>query len=343
MPKNVYQPFYPVDPSAITDFKTFATTLATALQGKVLGYECWNEPNMWTQLYPQKTASDPAFAVHKYLALLEAFSAGITAADDPAGPPVIAGSTAPFGDNTKYRTSPQRFAGALKAAGASAFFDAYAHHPYVLGGSTSASPSAPPRYPGRTVTLANLSALLKLFPSKPFYLTEYAYSTSFSLAFGDPVSYVAQASYLQQAFALAGSYPQVRALVWYQLRDSSPTGTSSDPFGFYTGLKAIGGTPKRAYYAFAGGNKLTIVAPASIHKGATGVITGTLTSVPMGTLAGQAVTLQRYSSGAWRTVKSVKTGVLGTYRFAIESQATAQYRVNWRRVTVSAKARVLVN
>jgi hypothetical protein len=40
MPKNVYQPFYPVDPSAITDFKTFATTLATALQGKVLGYEC---------------------------------------------------------------------------------------------------------------------------------------------------------------------------------------------------------------------------------------------------------------------------------------------------------------
>jgi hypothetical protein len=343
MPKNRYQAFYPVDASAIADFTAFAKTLATTLQGNVLGYECWNEPNIWTQLYPQRTISDSAFAVHKYLKLLKAFSAGIKQAADPAAPLVIAGSTAPMGDNSKYRTSPQRFARLLKSAGASAYFDAYAHHPYVPGGTANVAPSAPPRDSSTTVTLQNLSVLLKLFPGKPFYLTEYGYSTSYSLAFGLSVSQVAQASYLRQAYTVAGRYPQVKALVWYQLRDWSPTGKTSSALGFYLGLKTLSGTPKRAYYAFAGGNKLTIVAPASIRHGQTGVITGVLTSTPMGVLTGMSVDLQRYSSGAWHTLKTVKTSTLGTCRFAIGSKATAYYRVNWRGVTVSPKARVLMN
>jgi hypothetical protein len=341
--KNKYLPFYAIDPGKVADFGIFATTLATTLQGKVLGYECYNEPNLWPHVYPQKTGSDSAFAAHRYEAMLEAFKAGVTAAADPANPLVIAGSTAPTADNTKYGTSPQRFAAQLKAAGASAYFDAYSHHPYVPGGTMSSSPSAQPQYPSTTVTLGNISVLLKLFPTKPFYLTEYGYSTAYSLAFGAAVSQARQATYLKQAYALAAKYPQVKALTWYQLRDWSPTGKYSSMMGWYLGLRTLSNARKTAYYAFTGGNKLTMAAPTSLRRGTTGVIKATLTSVPMGPLAGKLVSLQRWSSGAWHTVKSVKTGSLGTCRFAIGAKATAYYRIAWTGVTVSAKKRVLVN
>jgi hypothetical protein len=340
---NVYYNFYPPSASGITEFGNFAAYLATQLQGKILGYECLNEPNMWTIIYPQKTAADPSLAIHTYEKMLKEFSAGVRGVGDPSNPLVIAGSTGPFGDNSKWRTSPQKFASALRAAGMATYFDAYSHHPYVPGGNANMSPTAIPFDPTHTVTLGNISTLLKMFPTKPFYLTEYAYSTSTTFMFGAGVSQARQASYLTKAYSLAGKYAQIQALTWYMLKDWSPLGTKYSMLGVYSGLRTVTGARKLAYYAFARGNKLTIIAPASLRKGTSGVVKGTLTSVPMGPLAGKLVSLQRWSSGAWRTVKSMKTGSLGTCRFAIGAKATAYYRIAWTGVTVSAKKRVLVN
>ena len=136
-------------------------------------------------------------------------------------------------------TSPQRFAAYLKAKGAGKYFSAYSHHPYQVSGQ---APDQPP-YDGRsTVTLSNLSQLLRTFPSKPFYLTEYGYSTEEVAGRLPPVSEAQQAAYLRQAYAMAARHTQVKALVWYPLRDS---------LTWCTGLERSDGGHKPSWYAFA--------------------------------------------------------------------------------------------
>ena len=41
-----------------------------------------------------------------------------------------------------------------------------------------------PRNPDLTVSLGTISTLLKIFPTKPFYITEYGYYTVYRIAFG---------------------------------------------------------------------------------------------------------------------------------------------------------------
>ena len=66
--------------------------------------------------------------------------------------------------------------------------DAYAHHPYTPRGSKRVAPDQLPNNASRCVTLGNLSVLTKLFPTKPFYLTEFGYNTQHSKHFGVAVS-----------------------------------------------------------------------------------------------------------------------------------------------------------
>ena len=54
-----YQPFYPVAAAHLDDLGSFTEHVATLLRGDVLGYECWDEPNLWPYLYPQRTPGDP--------------------------------------------------------------------------------------------------------------------------------------------------------------------------------------------------------------------------------------------------------------------------------------------
>ena len=60
------------------------------------------------------------------------------------------------------------------------YFDVYSHHPYTPGGSAQPRPRRPPNDPSTTVALQNLPTLLRLFPTKPFYLTEYGYNTRYT-------------------------------------------------------------------------------------------------------------------------------------------------------------------
>jgi hypothetical protein len=242
-----YEPFYPMTPAALPRLGDFAAMLARRYAGKVQALECWNEPNLWAFFYPQRTTGDPDFAAHTYLHMLQAFSAGVRRAG--TGMQVVAGSTAAFGTNDKLGTSPQRFAGYLAQHGAASLFDVYSHHAYTPGGSVNRAPGAIPDRPAITVTLGNLGTLLRLFPAKPFYITEYGYNTQPSVDFGwFAVSEAKQASYLRRAFAIAARYPQVRLLIWYLVVDE-PGAPADD--GVYTGLRRSNGARKPSWQAFA--------------------------------------------------------------------------------------------
>lgn len=112
------------------------------------------------------------------------------------------------------------------------------------------APGGMPNDPSTTVTLANLGTLLRLFPSKPFYLTEYGYNTRRSLDFGGfVVTEREQARYLKAAYALAGRHRQVKALFWFLVTDVRPASGSAD-LGVYTGLRRADGSKKPSWYAY---------------------------------------------------------------------------------------------
>ena len=328
-----YRTYYPPRVSELGRLGAFMTHVAGDLQGKVLGYSCWVEPNMWAYLYPQRRKGEAAFAAQRYTRMLAAFAAGVRRGD--AAAQVIAGETGPTGANDRLGTSPQRFARQLATAGAAQYFDVYAHHPYPVGGSPHIAPGAMPRDPKHTVSLANLSTLLAVFPDKPFYLTEYGYPTSANLLFGVSVGKATQAAYLQRAFALAEQYPQVKLLLWAPLYDWSPTGTYGSLFGVYTGLRTLRGARKPAYYAFAGGNTLALEAPDDVDAGAATTLRGTLRSATMGYLVGKALVVERHSGRGWRLVRRCHTGAHGAYSVRVRPVDGAHWRVRWRGVVSS--------
>ncbi|HEY5386431.1 MAG TPA: cellulase family glycosylhydrolase, partial [Thermoleophilia bacterium] len=325
---GVYHSFYPPATEHLDDFQAFATKLASTFAGDVTGYECRNEPNLWNSLYPQRIPSDAAFGVRRYAAMLRAFSKGVRAGDPNTL--VIAGATAPTGPNTRLGTSPLRFARLLKTMVKSSVYDAYSHHPYTVGGTGDIAPEATPRDPAYTVSLGNIATLLKLFPNKPFYLTEYGYYTRYSPLFGIYVSPRTQASYLTRAFRYAARFPQIRALVWFPYHDSK-----DEPWGTWSGLVTDSGAFKRSWFAFARGNSLTLEAAPPL--GASVRLSGRLTSASMGGLPDKTLVLyRRTAGGAWRVVKNLTTAANGSYYASVKVSGTVYFKVAWRGVVRSA-------
>ena len=121
--------------------------------------------------------------------------------------------------------------------------DAYSHHPYTPGGSTRVKPGQLPNNPARCVTLGNLGQLTRLFPSKPFYLTEFGYNTQYCRWFGVTVSKADQARYLREAYSYARRYRQVKALLWFLVDDWNPTASPTDKAGdgVYMGVRTVHG------------------------------------------------------------------------------------------------------
>ena len=320
-----YQKFYPMKQAALARYQDFAEHLSGELKGDVLGYEAYNEPNLWSHLGPQMV-DGANVSVHLYLDYLKYFSAGVRAGDPAAE--VIAGSTAPTGANDVYRTSPQSFAGGLAKDGAAAYFDVYAHHPYVPGGSAHMDPGLPPANPTHTVSLSNIATLLKIFPGKPFYLTEYGYSTKPSDAFGAPVTEAQQAAYLTKAFALAARHPQVKLLVWYLLQDTSPTGRPRAPRAGIWGCvgsrvrRSRPGMPSRAAITSRSRRRL------ARNRGSHIVLTGSYACASIGGVTGRHLLIERRKGmGSWRVVRAVTTGARGRYSARVVLGATERWRV----------------
>jgi hypothetical protein len=330
------------DPDGVNAFGTFCGEFATHVKGKVYAYEVWNEPNLWLSLYPQKTDKDPDFAAHLYIKMLKSCHDGIHAADPAAL--IVAGATAPMGSDagdgagTLLSTSPQRFADVLKAANVESLFNAYSHHPYTPFPTSNLGPSAAPFDPQRTVILQNLSTLLKVFPDKPFFLTEYGYQTEACHSFqGQHITEIQQAVYLQQAYAYAARYSQVKMLLWFLVKDFRPAGDPDPKNGFYTGLRYSSGVAKRAWFAFAQGNLLTLNGPTSIKRGKYVILTGTLSSSSAGGgLAGkQLVVLGHVKGKPWATLTTISTRTRGAFSVRLWPKASTNYEVAWLGVVTS--------
>jgi hypothetical protein len=339
-----YRSFYDMSRASLPDFEAFAEYAAAYFGTNVAAWECWNEPNLWNYMYPQRTTTDDNYAVRLYRDMLKSFHKGITAGNPSAL--VVAGATGPFGANDKWRTSPQRWANQIRAFTLGNYFDVYSHHPYVIGGELNKAPEAMPRDPTHTVGMGNISVLLKVFPTKPFYLTEYGYNTAYSIVFGATVSATTQADYLRRAYIRASHYPQIKYLSWYMVRDYSPNGKSSNPLGVYTGLKTLSGAIKRSYYSFAGGNACTLIAPLSVHRGVSFKVSGYLTSKPNGPIVGATLELQRRAPGTakWTTIYTTKTSTGGFYKASVrQSHPTYFYRALFRGVVWSSAQRVVAN
>jgi len=239
---GVYYPFYPVAKAALDDWQRFSRHVALIFHPLVRYYECWNEPNLWAYLYPQRTANEPYLAVTRYGWLLKHFYRGVKAADSRAI--VLGGTTAPIGSNDRYRTSPQRFARNLVRLGNMRYMDGYSHHPYPVGPSKPMPPpEARPRFSAYTISLGNIATLLRIVPKKPMYLTEYGYTTRPVPEFGGAqVSEATQAAYMKRAFRYADRFSRIKLLMWFQRIDGS---------GCYFGLRRPDGTRKPSWYAFA--------------------------------------------------------------------------------------------
>ncbi len=338
---GVYREIYPPSPGHLADLQTLASKIAGAFAGNVLGYECRNEPNLWTSLYPQRTPSDAAFAARRYVAMLKAFSSGVRVGDPAAL--VIAGATGPIGRNNRLQTSPQRFARLVKAMASSSVYDAYSHHPYAVGGSTDITPEGMPRNPANTVSLGNIATLLKIIPDKPFYLTEYGYYTKYSGPFGIFVDQARQAAFLRRAFRYAARFPQVKALIWYPYRDTGRNKPAADVWGVYSGLVTTTGSFKRAWFAFSGGTTITLTAPTAKPLGAGALLSGRLSSPALGGLGGKTLSVYRRVPGhGWALLQSVRSGTGGVYRATVRVTGTASYRVAWDGVASSPVVKVLL-
>jgi hypothetical protein len=334
------------DAKVMAAFQKFGRFCASNfLEWDVKHFEVWNEPNLASGIYPQivgKTAMGPS----AYVKMLKAFYTGAKQAN--RGAVVIAGATSRFGSNgtSPSSTSPQWFARYLKAQRANRWFNAYSHHPYTKLGSNPV-PSVPPRQPTRAVTLGNIDTLLKIFPGKPFYLTEFCYSTP---EWGEDLFCVAvtkanQARYLRQAWAFVAKHRQIKVMLWFLVRDYV-----KDPVlhvGVFTGLTDFAGLRKPAWYAFVGHTTLT--AAASQPSAAAGVpftVSGVLTTRD-GAGEGVTVLLQRrtLTGGKWSTVAkpATVTDADGAYSFDVTQTVGWRYRVVWDGVCESAPVTVSIN
>src|SRR5450759_2605805 len=55
---NGPQSFYAIRSAALGDYADLGQFLSTHFVGRVQALECWNEPNLWSYIYPQRTAGD---------------------------------------------------------------------------------------------------------------------------------------------------------------------------------------------------------------------------------------------------------------------------------------------
>jgi hypothetical protein len=335
--KGEYRDFYLPDKGSLPAFQAFMTHVAELCGGNVAAYECWNEPNLWMTLAPQKHGGDAKFAARRYRDMLKYFRAGVKAGEPQAQ--VVGGAFGPYGPNDKWRTSPQRFARQLRYLGAARYFDVLSHHPYQAGVSHRYAPNRLPRWPKRAVTLGNLNVIMRLFPGKPVYLTEYGYNTKNCPGIGLGVGATRQADYLRKAYAYAARYSRVKMMVWFLQRDAG---------AWSTGLRTATGTKKPSWYTFSRytriGLKLSRTrAPRGGRVKLTGAVRWTPRGGPTQTVAGKRLVLERkVGTAPWRRVRTLRTNSSGRFTTYVRPKKTTRYRVRWLGVTGSASRRVLV-
>ena len=104
------------------------------------------------------------------------------------------------------------------------------------------------------------------------------------------------------------------------------------------GLTETSGHRKLSWYAFAGGNSLSLSAPSHARRRARFSLSGVLKNSKVGGIAKQKLLVQRKLTGSsWRTVTSVTTSSTGAYSLRVSQTAIASYRVVCDGLITSAK------
>jgi hypothetical protein len=235
-----------VMPRRLSDLTAFSRALSARYSGRFEGYpfvrfwSVWNEPNLNLFLSPQFNAAGKSVAPANYAKIYAAAYAGIKSGNSQAK--VGIGETSARGRDQRRAGvsdthSPGKFAELVAKANPRLKFDAWAHHPY---------PSNPKDRPTQLVKWPNVS--MRSLPrfvdnlntwfrrkSTSVWITEYGHQTRPPDALGVP--YSTQASYVQQAIALARSMPFVSMFIWFVFQDDQGQPWES-------GLYTQGGAPK---------------------------------------------------------------------------------------------------
>lgn len=329
-------PRWKPDPALFGDF---ARAVATRYGAAVDRYIVWNEPNVAQWLQPQSSCSSNGrclpHAPHHYRRLVRAAEPALRAADP--GAKVMVGALAPRGTsggsaNANLRPLPfLRALGCVTSSyrktrtGSCRGFrpvtgDLLAYHPHGL--KLSPSTRDPQRDQAQLPDLGRLTSVvdrvaraggLKVRGASklPLYLDEYAYQTSPpDRVLG--VTAASQAAYLAQSAAMAWSHPRVRGLVWYVWRDEPLAGGSG---GWQSGVKYVDGRAKPTLAVFprpfwaSRRDRRTVRLWGQVRPG-----------------GAHAVTIERRSGSAWRTVATVQTDARGAFARNVRTTSGGTYR-----------------
>ena len=243
-------------------YRSFMQLLATRYAGQVAAYELWNESNLQREW--NGTPLDAAALV----ALIRAGAEGVRAGDPSAL--VISGAPAVTGINDGETAVDDRiyFRGML-AAGVADVVDGFGVHPYGWANPPDATYENPdPTVPSHNNhpsfffqnTLHDYGDLLMEFgvsEEKVLWVTEFGWGSFESFSQPPPagaefmtnVSEWQQAAYMQRAFALTHSWPQVGPLILWNLNFAPWLGDAFSESGY--SLLRPDGSPRPAYFALA--------------------------------------------------------------------------------------------
>jgi hypothetical protein len=207
-------------PTNPADYARVARWSAARWNGKVVGWEVWNEPNSPSFM----TGADPV----AYTRLLKAAYPALKAGSPTT--PVITGGVE-YNDANWLRR--------MYAAGAKGYFDAIGTHPYM--GIADADPALADD--GTMWTFTHAAAVHQLMVSygdgaKKLWFTEFGWSSHPTAAgaanWNRGVTEAVQSTRLVQSAALVDStMPYVARMYWYCERNTSTNNLQYDNYGIY--------------------------------------------------------------------------------------------------------------
>lgn len=216
-------------PSSVSEFARFAGDVAEHFDGRLAGYEIWNEPN---GSYFFRPGPDPEY----YTRMLRSAYRAIKAVDPDNL--VIGGSLATAVDSNLTMNG-LRFLKRMYAAGAGGYFDALAVHPYSYPDSFSADPLDPV---SAMRMVSDMYAQMRAHGDgdKKMWATEMGYPTRGDL----PSDTKVQSDVVTQSVKEWSQLSYAGPAIIHELRDrAAGTGDREDSFG----ILATDFTPKPLY------------------------------------------------------------------------------------------------
>ena len=233
-------------PDDLEDYRTFVQRVAARYKGRIRAYIIWNEPNLAIEWGGQRP--DPAVFTKLLRVGYEAVKAS-----DPAAL-VVAAGLAPTNSHDTVAIDDRLFLQGMYDAGASAYFDVLAAHPYSFG-----QPPRSPEKDSQHPAFRRLAELRQIMVAngdgyKPVWITEMGWTIAPPPEQPDiGVSLSQQADYLAASInIIRQEWPWVELITVWNMSIPTP----GDPFGGYSLLDQTGQPrPALAVWQQAVGNR----------------------------------------------------------------------------------------